>query len=232
MKRSCGRLCLACFPQSLWLGVLAWLRPGARIRFQASARTRVGKPRINRPEAKDATTKTKEPDHVYKTNEEWQKLLTHEQFLVTRMKATEPAFSGKYSHGHFKGTFLCVCCGARLFDARTKFESGTGWPSFWKPVIHRPRSRPPGIQRARGSPGRGLVPPLRRAPRPRLPGRTAAHRPAILHQFGRHPARFREINPDCNPIDHEEGPAYPADEVNAEGGAARKSVAAEQTPKS
>jgi peptide-methionine (R)-S-oxide reductase len=54
--------------------------------------------------------------------------------MVTRMKATEPAFSGKYSHGHFKGTFLCVCCGVRLFDARTKFESGTGWPSFWEPV--------------------------------------------------------------------------------------------------
>jgi len=83
---------------------------------------------------KDATAKSKEPDHVYKTNEEWQKLLSYDQFMVTRMKATEPAFSGKYSHGHFKGTFLCVCCGARLFDARTKFESGTGWPSFWKPV--------------------------------------------------------------------------------------------------
>ena len=106
---------------------------GARIRFRLS-------PNLSRhtkdqaAKSKDATTKTKEPDHVYKTNEEWQKLLSYDQFMVTRMKATEPAFSGKYSHGHFKGTFLCVCCGARLFDARTKFESGTGWPSFWKPV--------------------------------------------------------------------------------------------------
>ena len=68
--------------------------------------------------------KTKEPERIFKTNEEWQKLLTHEQFMVTRMKATEPAFSGKYAHGHFKGTFLCVCCGARLFDARTQVRVG------------------------------------------------------------------------------------------------------------
>ncbi len=54
--------------------------------------------------------------------------------MVTRMKSTEPAFSGKYARGHFKGTFLCVCCGAKLFDAKHKFESGTGWPSFWRPV--------------------------------------------------------------------------------------------------
>lgn len=76
----------------------------------------------------------KEPERIYKTDEEWRRLLTHDQFLVTRMKATEPAFSGRYATGHFKGTFLCVCCGAELFDSRTKFESGTGWPSFWRPI--------------------------------------------------------------------------------------------------
>jgi peptide-methionine (R)-S-oxide reductase len=76
----------------------------------------------------------KEPERVYKTDEEWRRLLTHDQFLVTRMKATEPPFSGRYATGHFKGTFLCVCCGAELFDSRAKFESGTGWPSFWRPV--------------------------------------------------------------------------------------------------
>ena len=76
----------------------------------------------------------KEPAHVYKTDAEWRKLLTYNQYLVTRMKATEPAFSGKYAHGHPKGTFLCVCCGAKLFDSRHKFESGTGWPSFWRPI--------------------------------------------------------------------------------------------------
>jgi len=86
------------------------------------------------PGVAKAEKKPKEADRVFKTNEEWQKQLTHEEYLVTRMKATEPAFSGKYASGHFKGTFLCVCCGARLFDTKHKFESGTGWPSFWSPV--------------------------------------------------------------------------------------------------
>ncbi len=74
------------------------------------------------------------PKKVVKTNEEWKKLLTRDQFLVTRLKATEPAFSGKYARYHGKGTFACVCCGTELFDARTKFESGTGWPSFYKAI--------------------------------------------------------------------------------------------------
>jgi peptide-methionine (R)-S-oxide reductase len=81
---------------------------------------------------KDTKNTAKEPERIYRNNEEWQKRLTPEQFLVTRMKATEPAFSGKYASGHFKGVFLCVCCGAKLFDSGHKFESGTGWPSFWK----------------------------------------------------------------------------------------------------
>lgn len=81
-----------------------------------------------------ADRSVKEPERVVKTDEEWRKLLTYDQYLVTRMKATEPAWSGRYSHGRFKGTFLCVCCGAELFDARHKFESGTGWPSFWRPL--------------------------------------------------------------------------------------------------
>lgn len=71
---------------------------------------------------------------VVKSDAEWRSLLTREQYLVTRMGATEPAFSGKYAAGHYKGTFLCVCCGAALFDARTKYDSGTGWPSFWRPL--------------------------------------------------------------------------------------------------
>jgi peptide-methionine (R)-S-oxide reductase len=87
----------------------------------------------NRAESpKDSKNSAKEPERIFRTNEDWQKRLTPEQFMVTRMKATEPAFSGKYASGHFKGTFVCVCCGAKLFDASTKFESGTGWPSFWR----------------------------------------------------------------------------------------------------
>lgn len=74
------------------------------------------------------------PSRVVKTDSEWRALLTREQYMVTRLGATEPAFSGKYATGHYKGTFLCVCCRAPLFDARTKFDSGTGWPSFWRPL--------------------------------------------------------------------------------------------------
>jgi len=87
--------------------------------------------------SRDSKSAAREPERIFRTNEEWQKRLTPEQFMVTRMKATEPAFSGKYASGHFKGTFVCVCCGARLFDASHKFESGTGWPSFWRPVSEK-----------------------------------------------------------------------------------------------
>lgn len=78
-----------------------------------------------------------EPEQVVRSLQEWQRLLTPQQFMVTRMKDTEQPFSGKYSTGHFKGTFVCVCCGAKLFDARHKFDSGTGWPSFWRPVSNK-----------------------------------------------------------------------------------------------
>ena len=76
------------------------------------------------------TTKRK----VQKSDAEWAKLLTKEQYQVTRLKATEPAFSGKYANSHAKGVFACVCCGADLFSSATKFDSGTGWPSFYQPI--------------------------------------------------------------------------------------------------
>lgn len=85
--------------------------------------------------AQDAANGTKVgPKRVVKTDAEWQKQLTREQFLVARMKATEPAGSGKYTHFKGKGIFACACCGTELFNARTKFESGTGWPSFYAPI--------------------------------------------------------------------------------------------------
>ncbi len=74
------------------------------------------------------------PDKIIKKDEDWQKQLTPEQFQVTRKKGTEMAFSGKYWDNHEKGVYRCVCCGDTLFVSDTKFESGTGWPSFWEPV--------------------------------------------------------------------------------------------------
>lgn len=71
---------------------------------------------------------------VVKSEDEWRKILTPEQFKVTRMKATELACSGAYWDNHESGVYKCVCCGNELFTSETKFESGTGWPSFWKPV--------------------------------------------------------------------------------------------------
>ncbi|MDD1683668.1 MAG: peptide-methionine (R)-S-oxide reductase MsrB [Methanoregula sp.] len=71
---------------------------------------------------------------VIKTDKEWKALLTPEQFDVARKKGTEYAFSGKYHATKEPGIYRCICCGTDLFDAATKFDSGTGWPSFYAPV--------------------------------------------------------------------------------------------------
>lgn len=73
-------------------------------------------------------------DKIRRTDAEWRALLTPEQFAVARKKGTERAFTGEYWDHHQPGVYRCVCCGTPLFDAATKFDSGTGWPSFYAPV--------------------------------------------------------------------------------------------------
>jgi peptide-methionine (R)-S-oxide reductase len=71
---------------------------------------------------------------VIKSDDEWRRLLTAKQYEVTRKKGTEPAFTGKYHNFKDDGVYRCACCGNALFSSKAKFDSGTGWPSFWSPV--------------------------------------------------------------------------------------------------
>jgi peptide-methionine (R)-S-oxide reductase len=73
-------------------------------------------------------------DKIVKTDEEWREMLTAEQYHVTREKGTERAFTGEYWDFKEEGLYLCVACGFSLFSSDTKYDSGSGWPSFWQPV--------------------------------------------------------------------------------------------------
>lgn len=73
-------------------------------------------------------------DKIVKTPKEWKETLTPEQFEVCINKGTEPPFTGKYYNSKEKGTYKCVCCGETLFKSDTKYDSGSGWPSFWQPL--------------------------------------------------------------------------------------------------
>jgi peptide-methionine (R)-S-oxide reductase len=71
---------------------------------------------------------------VVKSDADWRKLLSAESYDITRKAGTERAGSGKYAYNHTDGLYHCICCDTVLYDSRTKFESGTGWPSFWQPI--------------------------------------------------------------------------------------------------
>ena len=79
-------------------------------------------------------TDEKSPRRIEKTDAEWRQALTPEQYRITRRHGTEPAFSGCYWDHHEDGRYLCACCGTPLFASEQKYESGSGWPSWWQPI--------------------------------------------------------------------------------------------------
>jgi peptide-methionine (R)-S-oxide reductase len=82
----------------------------------------------------EATDRGERDDDIPTTDEEWRARLTPEQYEVTRQGGTERAFTGEYWNAKDPGTYRCVACGQPLFDSDTKYDSGTGWPSFWQPL--------------------------------------------------------------------------------------------------
>jgi len=84
-----------------------------------------------------AQKKTSGPEKINKSNEEWKRILSSEQYYITRQAGTEAPYSSPLLEIHDKGTFNCVCCDLPLFSSDTKFDSQTGWPSFWAPISKR-----------------------------------------------------------------------------------------------
>lgn len=82
------------------------------------------------------STGSAEVPKIVKTDAEWQKQLPGDSYIVARQAGTEPPFTGKYWNNHASGVYRCICCDTAQFDAHTKFESGTGWPSFYQPISH------------------------------------------------------------------------------------------------
>ncbi len=127
-------------PDRLWTrrGAMLIALPGALLeRAPAQNRKRSKTVRIAEFDTSGKPLGVVEVERVEKSVAEWQKQLTPLQFQVTRQEGTERAFSGKYHDHHGDGIYRCIGCGTALFDSKTKFESGTGWPSFWAPIARQ-----------------------------------------------------------------------------------------------
>ncbi|KAL2611337.1 hypothetical protein R1flu_023029 [Riccia fluitans] len=96
-------------------------------------------PKIAPPVAQDISS-GEQTDFKKISDEEWRKRLTSEQFRIARKKGTERAFTGEYWNSKKQGTYVCICCDTPLFDSKTKFDSGTGWPSYWQPIGNNVKS--------------------------------------------------------------------------------------------
>ena len=118
---------------AIWLSRGGW----GTVRAIGGASTRKSKPgEVTIVEFNDAGERLQKVkvERVVKTDEEWKKQLTAMQFFVARQEGTEQAFTGATWNNHEKGVYRCVCCDNAVFSSRTKFDSGTGWPSFWEPI--------------------------------------------------------------------------------------------------
>lgn len=129
---------------------------------------------------KQAEAASAEVFEVTHTDAEWRKLLDANQYAVLRHEGTERPYSSPLNAEHREGRFACAGCALELFSSKTKFDSGTGWPSFWKPLDGAVVEREDGSLGMRHG---GALPALRWTPRARLQRRATAHRLALLHEW-------------------------------------------------
>lgn len=127
MRLRCLVVCVACC--LLLAGVADW-PVGSRCRAENAPEPQSTRTATLTP----GKTKAKKFERLERSDAEWRKELTRKQFSVTRQKETEKAFSGRYLHYKRQGVYHCVCCGLRLFDSATKYDSDTGWPAFYQPI--------------------------------------------------------------------------------------------------
>ncbi len=122
------------------LSCVLWLRAAPDTELAPAKAVPVATPppaefvQVRETDAQGKLTEVKTMQKVVKTDADWRKLLTPEQYKIARGKGTEPAFCGRFVDNHMDGVYSCVCCGLPLFESTAKFDSGTGWPSFFRPI--------------------------------------------------------------------------------------------------